>query len=198
MKIEEFWELIERSGREARGETARTAWLEAALVRKQPTEIADFQVFLDRVHKQVDTYDMWAAADEIFGGCSTDGFWYFQLWLIGLGRDTFERVAAEPDDLADVPEVKRLAGRQRQDWSEDNKWPWWESLNYVARTAFDQVTGKEEGIYDALDFRGHHSPSAPHPTGTRWDSTDPVELSRRLPRLSRLFSKAHIQEDSAL
>ncbi|MEO3827700.1 DUF4240 domain-containing protein [Actinomadura sp. B10D3] len=189
MKIEEFWNLIEQSGRDTPDQRSRTAWLEARLTERRPAEIADFQVFLDRARERIDTHDMWVAADQIFGGaCSSDSFWYFQVWLIGLGRQAFEHAAADPDNLADLPQVTRLAGRPMRDWSEEDEWPWWEELGYVARHAFDQVTGKDEGIYDTLRFRGHHSRSAPEPTGKRWDSTDPAELSKRLPRLSRLLS----------
>lgn len=37
---------------------------------------------------------MWGAAWQITQGfCSDDVFWYFQPWLVGLGRGAFARVA---------------------------------------------------------------------------------------------------------
>ncbi|WP_406044423.1 DUF4240 domain-containing protein [Micromonospora sp. NBC_00898] len=51
----------------------------------------------------------------------------FRMWLIGLGRDAFERVVQEPDRLAELPEVQRLSGRDSGDWSEQ-EWPAWEML----------------------------------------------------------------------
>jgi hypothetical protein len=70
-------------------------------------------------------------------GCSGDGFFYFQPWLVGLGLETFERVAGNPDSLAGVPQIHRLAGRRRSDWSDD-EWPEWERLNYVALNAYER------------------------------------------------------------
>jgi Protein of unknown function (DUF4240) len=73
---------------------------------------------------------MWGAAWHIMQGwCSDDGFWYFQPWLVGLGQDTFEAIAANPDALAETPQIRRLVGRPTSDWSND-EWPEWESLNY--------------------------------------------------------------------
>lgn len=78
---------------------------------------------------------MWGAAYLIKDGvCSSDGFWYFQVWLIGLGREAFERAVANPDNLASVSEVLRLAGRPADDWSLD-EWPNWELLDSVASNA---------------------------------------------------------------
>ncbi|MCW2916392.1 MAG: hypothetical protein JWN52_4460 [Actinomycetia bacterium] len=69
-------------------------------------------------------------------------FWYFQSWLVGLGRDVYERVAANPDALSEVPEMQRLVWRDTAEWA-DHEWPQWELLNYLASTAYDQVTGED-------------------------------------------------------
>jgi hypothetical protein len=74
------------------------------------------------------------------------------VWLIGLGRDAFERAVANPDNLASLPEVLRLAGRPVDGWSPDD-WPDWASLSYVAWEAYEQVTGENEGLYDAMEAR---------------------------------------------
>ncbi|MFI7617352.1 DUF4240 domain-containing protein [Nonomuraea terrae] len=127
------------------------------------------------------------AADLILDGyCSTDSFWYFQAWLIGLGRDTFELVVADPDNLADVPEVRRPADRPRQDWADD-EWPEWEALSYVAAGAYEEATGAEEGVYDAMAERGYADQSDLNPTGLPRDPRNPAEVARRFPRLSRMF-----------
>lgn len=61
---------------------------------------------------------MWGAAYLMCDSlCSGDGFWYFQAWLIGLGREAFELAVADPDNLAGLPEVVRLAGRPVDEWS---------------------------------------------------------------------------------
>jgi hypothetical protein len=187
MNIDAFWELIERSRQETSDPHARLRWLEQQLAQKPVSEIVDFQVWLDRVRQRADTWHMWGAAYLICDGlCSGDGFWYFLVWLIGLGRDAFELAMADPDNLASVPEVVGLVGRPVDAW-QDDEWPQLESLGYVAWEAYEQVTGEEEGLYDAMEARGHHSPTDPNPTGERWDFEDPAEAAHRLPRLSWMF-----------
>jgi hypothetical protein len=177
--LDGFWSLIERSARDAGPDpAARHDRLFTALTWHPVEEIVDFQIHLDRCRRQLDSYATWGAADLVFGGAGTDCFWYFLVWVIGLGREAFERVAADPDNLADLPLVRQLAGRTFRDW-DDAEWPWWEDLGYVARGAYDHVTGEEEGIITAMEARGHHSPEDPAP---RDDPTN-----RAYPRLQRLF-----------
>jgi len=187
MDVDGFWELIERSRQAASDPQARLRWLERQLAQQPASEIVDFQIWIDNLRRRADTWHMWNAAYLICDGlCSGDGFWYFQVWLIGLGRQAFEQAVADPDNLASHPEVLRLVGRPVDAWSND-EWPEWESLSYVAWEAYEQVTGEEEGLYDAMEARGHHSPTDPNPTGEDWEVEDPAEAARRLPRLSRLF-----------
>jgi Protein of unknown function (DUF4240) len=106
MDVDAFWELIERSRQETSDQDARLEWLQRQLARQPTAEIVDFQVWLDRARRRADTWDMWGAAYLLCDSlCSGDGFWYFQVWLIGLGRDAFERAVADPDNLASLPEV---------------------------------------------------------------------------------------------
>jgi hypothetical protein len=187
MEMDSFWDLIERSWRHTADPDERLEWLATQLVQLPPAEIVEFQVWLDRLHRWTDSWQLWGAAHQICDGlCSVDGFWYFQAWLVGLGREGFERVVAEPDALADVPQVRRLAGRGVDSWSED-EWPEWEALDYVAGRAYAQVTGEVEGFEEAIEARGHDSSLSPEPAGERWDFEDAAEVARRFPRLSRMF-----------
>src|SRR5687768_8011471 len=132
MNLDAFWSLIAESRERAEHPDARIAWLTERLAGLPAEDIVDFQVHLDRLRKRVDTWDMWAAGYLICDGlCSDDGFWYLQAWLVGLGREAFERVAVQPDALVDLPEVRRLAGRGIGDWAEE-EWPELEALDYVA------------------------------------------------------------------
>ncbi|MEU5867380.1 DUF4240 domain-containing protein [Nonomuraea sp. NPDC047529] len=187
MDVDEFWLFLQRSREVTSDPDERLRWLGVHLARSPLSRIVDFQILLNQIRRRSDTYDMWEAANLIFGGdCSTDGFWYFQAWLIGLGRDTFDLVVTDPDNLADVPEVRRLAGRSMREWT--GEWPEWEALSYVAAGAYEEATGEQEGVYDAMARRGHRDQSDPHPTGLSWSSRNPTEAVRRLPRLSRIFS----------
>ncbi|MDH6580570.1 DUF4240 domain-containing protein [Kitasatospora sp. MAP5-34] len=186
MDVDDLWELVEGSRQHSDDPSERLDWLRRQLVEKPLPEIVSFKVCLDELRRPVDTWEMWAAADQILGGCSDDSFWYFQLWIVGLGREVFERAAADPDSLAQTPELRRLAGRPIAAWSDD-EWPEWESLDYVAAEAFEELTGEEDGLDDALAAAGLDLPACPEPTGDPWDVRNAAEAARRLPRLSTLF-----------
>jgi hypothetical protein len=113
MDVEDFWLFLERSGRQTSGLVERSQWLEHRLSRVSRTHILDFQIHLDAARRPIDTYAMWGAVDQIMDGSSTDGFWYFQPWLIGQGRYWYEHAVRDPDNLADIPAIRALAGRPR-------------------------------------------------------------------------------------
>ncbi|MFI0451744.1 DUF4240 domain-containing protein [Actinomadura sp. 6N118] len=191
MTLEDFWTLIRQSAAGSTSQDQRTERLTAHLARHPVPEIIEFELHLTAQRKRVDTRLMWGAAWNIFQGwCSDDSFWYFQPWLIGLGRDTFERVAAHPDALAETHEVRRLAGRPRSDWTDD-EWPGWESMNYVALDAYDRATGEEEGLEDALEERGLYRICDAFPEDERWDYDDIEQRRARLPRLTELLGEHH-------
>src|ERR1700754_4823978 len=149
MDEDDFWIFLQRSRQVTSDPDERLRWLALHLERSPLARIVGFPILLNQIRRRSDTYDMWEAANLIFGGaCSTDSFWYFQAWLIGLGRDTFDLVVADPDNLADVPEARRLAERPMREWGDE--WPWWEALSYVAARAYEESTGEEDGVYDAV------------------------------------------------
>ena len=188
MDDEPFWNLIENCRRQTPDPDERVAWLCGQLVGgTAESEIMGFQVCLGRVLIPTYTWELWAAADRIMGWCSDDSFFYFRLWLVGLGRDAFERVARDPDALAELPEVVRLVGRDRADW-EDEEWLAWEELDYAAMRAFTQVTSRSEcDFFDAVDAQRGPDYDSLDPSGERWDARDDAEAERRLPRLRALF-----------
>ncbi|MFE9915683.1 DUF4240 domain-containing protein [Micromonospora sp. NPDC005553] len=130
------------------------------------------------------------SAEETDGLCSSDSFWYFQPWLIGQGQRWWQHVAQNPDNLADLPAVRALAGRSLWERA-DAEWPHWEELAYVASSAYDHITGREDSLYEALDARGHRPYFDPAPIDEPWDSDSLAEIEQRLPRLMRLFPRQH-------
>ena len=185
----DFWRFLERSA-EAEGDPDRRAlWLEDRLSRVALTHVVDFQIHLDAARRPIDTYDVWAAANQIMDGlCSGDGFWHFQPWLIGQGQRWWQHAAQHPDNLADLPAVQALSGPRHGEW-EDPAWPHWEQLAYVASHVYDHATGEADGIDDALLDRGHVRPNDPRPDGVPWDSDSLAEIRQRLPRLNSLFPR---------
>ncbi|GGK18588.1 hypothetical protein GCM10011583_58050 [Streptomyces camponoticapitis] len=190
MDIDSFWELIEECRRQAQGRDERLAWLRGALSQRSLAEVVRFQVRLDEVTHEAFTWDLWAAADQIFGGwCSDDGFCYFGLWMVGLGREAFTQAVADPDVLAATPEVQALVGRPREVWNDD--WPEWESLDYVAMEAYGILAGVDEkcgeAFYEAVHAEQGDGGDNSGPLGERWDGRREDEAARKLPRLRRCF-----------
>lgn len=183
-----FWALIERSGRETSDPEDRVEWLVGALAEQPAAGIVDFQLHLDALRDRIDTYRLWGAAwlvcDRL---CSDDGFWYFQAWLIGQGRAVYEAVAADPDALADVPAVRALAGRDSEDWAEE-EWPDWESLDDVAEDAYEEATDGD--LERVLLERGYDFRLSPEPPDSPFDFEDEAEMASRYPRLTALLSAA--------
>lgn len=192
MDIEAFWQLIADSLEHAPGRVPRQDYLRDRLARLAPPEIVAFQALLDQISDQAYTWDLWGAAMRILGGlCSDDGFEDFRLWLVGHGRAVFEQAVAEPDTLAKVPAIARLAGRPRRDWDSKGEWPEWESLDTVAAGAYNQVTGCDddcdEEFYDAVESVLSKVDFRRDPAGERWDSRDETAAALRIPALSALF-----------
>lgn len=185
MRIDDFWALIEHS--DGDGDDDRADLIVEHLAALPPEDIAGFARLLDGLRRRADTFHLWGAAWMICGGlCSDDGFFSFQAWLVGLGRDTFERVAADPDELAGVPAVRALAGRPPRDW-DDDEWPSWEELDDVADRAFERVTGRGEAVDEVLAAEGVDLRASPDPDDADWDFRDTGERARRFPRLHELF-----------
>lgn len=161
MDEEAFWGIVERS----HGVEEELADI---LRHLQPEEIAQFERrFLD---KRILAYrwDIWAAAYWLGGGCSDDGFMDFRSGLIFLGRERFEAVLKNPDELADIvgqPGIPYLFA---------------EHLQYVAGDAYEQKTA--QSIYDAIEV-----PRAPElsndPGSGYFDFNDVEEMRQRFPRL---------------
>ena len=157
------------------------------LARLPVPAIAEFELHLMTQRKRADTWLMWGAAWTIMQGwCSDDGFFYFQPWLVGRGREAFEQAAGDPDSLAGVPQIRRLASRPRSDWYSD-EWPEWEALNYVARTVCEHAAGDGGGLDRALEAHGLRRISDVDPRDDRWNFDDLEQRCMRLPRLTALL-----------
>ncbi|WP_184956716.1 DUF4240 domain-containing protein [Paractinoplanes abujensis] len=62
--------------------------MEHRLARIAREHVFDFAQHLAATREPANTYRLWTAADIIMGGyCSGDAFHYFQMWLVGLGRE---------------------------------------------------------------------------------------------------------------
>lgn len=187
MTLDDFWALIHRSSTATTSQRERTEWLTGQLARLPAPAIIEFELHLTAQRKRVDTRLMWGAAWNILQGwCSGDSFFYFQPWLVGLGHNAFEQVAGNPDSLAGIPQIRRLAGRPTSAWSDD-EWPEWELLNYVALYAYRRATGEEDGLDNALESQGLRRICDAAPEDDPWNYDDPDQRHLKLPRLTALL-----------
>ena len=195
METDSFWTLIADCRRQGLSGDKRDERLHDALCRLPPPEIIRVQACMEHLISEAFTWNLWAAADRIFGGwCSDDTFCYFQHWVIGLGRPVFEAAVSDPDVLAYAPEVLRLSGRPREAWTDEEQ-PQWESLSALAPRAYEQVAGPFDDCGDAfyaaaqavLDAEAPAVPASSGLRGRRWSVLDEPESARRLPRLTVMF-----------
>ncbi|MER7501236.1 DUF4240 domain-containing protein [Nonomuraea pusilla] len=202
MDLDEFWDLIERSGRETDTRKARVASLADELSRRPVEEIVDYHAWWTISTNRGCTVDLYAAYWFVFRMGSLDGFEYFVNWLVSLGRETFEAVVDCPDRLIEVPQVLQLLELEKSyangtkalprdpDQAREER-PGFEALAYVAYDAYTRVTRQDpDGIHQAMHVRASDGfplipalGSVPH--GEQWDLDDERELARRLPRIAR-------------
>ncbi|MFF7458636.1 DUF4240 domain-containing protein [Kitasatospora sp. NPDC008115] len=187
MDDETFWALMDELSRRPGERHERLEWLRGRLRRGRASGAVEFQACLEAACAAVDTEALWRAVRRIEGGlCSDDGFDYFALWLVAQGRGTYAAVLADPDALADVAEVRALAGRHLREWRDD-EWPEWEELDHVAQEVFGELTGQDddggqEAFHKALDAVQEASAKPEEDTGTA-----PAAVKAATPRLDALF-----------
>lgn len=175
MDKERFWQLVaaardQASDPDASEEVAGEA---STLLAAHPAEeiVATQQVLWDLMADSY-TNPLWAAAYLVNGGCSDDGFDYFRGWLIAQGRETFERVVADPDALAELPLVRASAADGLDLEGEDVLGIAWNA--HITATGEQLPSGAFRIRYPKLD------------PAWNFDFDNRDEMARRLPRLAAL------------
>jgi hypothetical protein len=138
-----FWGLIDASRAQAADEGAgQEEVLADMLAELGSKEIVAFDATFRRLHAAAFTWDLWAAAYIIEGGCSDDGFTDFRSGLIGLGRKVYEDAIRDPATLVSQPATG-------VDFTN-------ESMMYAAMGAYERVAGVELpiGKYQAAEPAG--------------------------------------------
>jgi hypothetical protein len=172
MEPERFWELMTLLG--GTEEERDVDVLLPALSALPPEDMLAFKQRFEYYVAQAHRIGLWGAAYTINGGCSDDSFYYFCCWVVTLGRDAFERVTANPDNLADivVNEPGFFYGTS--------------GLGGVVRQAWMAATGRTDNdFYKEWERLGSLGPASDE--GEDWDFDDDDEVWRRLPRLARMF-----------
>ncbi|MEU2613543.1 DUF4240 domain-containing protein [Micromonospora sp. NPDC007271] len=173
MRTDDFWQLIDQARAGAGGEAhAVAARAVALLAEREPEEIVGYAHHQQRVLAASYRVDLWGAAYLINGGASDDGFEYFRGWLMAQGRPVFARAVADPDSLAELPQVRAAALSGEEFECEEMLAVPWEA--YRKATAAELPADRAPvPVPDLNDF---------------WDFDDEGEVTRRLPRLAALFA----------
>ena len=163
MTHDQFWNLIEKVHLASGGDMeAKCELLDAELRQLPLNEVQSFQAHFNDCEDRAYSWDLWAAAYIIGGGCGDDGFSDFRATLISMGRETFERALADPQSLADM--------------DYDAEEAQFEGFQYVPSTVESDLSG------------GQHFPrSRPHPiepSGSCWDED---RVAERCPRLAEKY-----------
>jgi len=134
MDKNEFWELIQRSYREADWETDKEMEL---LINKLSSysheDIIKFQKIYEIYSQEANTNKLNAAAHIMIDGCEDECFEKFIGWLISRGKDPYLNALQTPDSIAD------LDMPYEDDYYEN------EEMAEVAQEAFVKKEG-EEGL----------------------------------------------------
>jgi hypothetical protein len=173
---DEFWNIIEKSLEECgENRSARVASMVAELEALGEGDIMEFERQLRTKIIECDDYGTMAAAKIIDGSVSDDSYLYFRCWLIGRGREVFDGAVEDPDSIADVARPDEFAD--------------FEDLLYVATSAFEHKTGREEDETfprDTCSDEGlDYDFNAPPTKGLDWEEED---LPRLYPRLWALYN----------
>ena len=77
------------------------------------------------------------------------------------------------------------------EWDDDEEWPEWETLDYIAARAYRLVTGTGdecgEDFYDAVRSQLGGTAFRRHPDGERWDAADEPAAAMKIPALAASF-----------
>ena len=137
-----FWELIDQTRSSDVGRHA--AQLARVVASYGPEQTRAFDEIWQAKRVAAYRWDLWAAAYEIFGGCSDDGFADFRNYLISLGASTYQGALDDPDSLVELDIPPELEA---------------EEISYVGQMAYEQLQ-VEPPIY------AHSDPS--EPLGEKW------------------------------
>ena len=172
MDQQQFWDIIQDSLRAGNTED-QLDFLSDQLEKLPKEELLDFDYIYRQLHEDCYTWDIWAAAYTIQGGCSDDGFFDFRSWLVAQGKGVFEKALKNSDSLVDL-------GREKLEESEEA-----EDFYYVAADAYQELTEKEI----ETDSTYKEVPCKEVPDGKDWDEENLDELKARNPEVFRMFWK---------
>src|ERR1044071_320311 len=163
MTLEQFWNIVEKAHRASGGDMDKKCeLLDAELRRLSLEEVRSFHGHFDECCDRAYSWELWAAAYIIGGGCSDDSFSDFRSTLVSMGRQTFERALTDPQSLADMDYDADVAH--------------YEGYQYVPTTVERDLSGGQ-------DFP-RSRPHPKDPSGTIWDED---KVAEPYPKLAKKY-----------
>jgi hypothetical protein len=155
MDADTFWSYIDDARHLADGDVEDQAdLLEARLALLDADEILAFARLWRLADQRAYSWGMWAAAHILNGGCDDECFEYFRWYVIGLGREVYDRAVGDPDSLV------FLSTLSTYQFAYDAA-----GLGHAAADAYESVTDA-----DMPDV----APRMPEvPAGEAWDEEEP-------------------------
>ena len=163
MSVVEFWQIIDKV---KDSENPRED-IEINLDRLPIGKLISYQEHFDIFHNKANRWDIWGAACIGNNGCSDDSFHCFRYWLISKGKDVYEAVLENPDNLVEI----------------DLEYSTYHALfGYVAWHIYEEKMGNNLP-------RSYFGPVSTF--GKRWNFNNKNENKKRLPRLWDKYGKLH-------
>jgi len=142
MDSDQFWKIIAITKTNSSGDYEKQqSELEKELITLTAIEILEFDNKFRTLRGEVYTWDFWAAAYIINGGCSDDCFSDFRGWLIGQGKAIFESAQHNIETLSELNDTNDGG---------------WEGLSYIPTEAYEKKTGNDmpNGIRENFEIAG--------------------------------------------
>ena len=159
MTLDQFWRIVEKVHRASNGDMDKKCeLLDAELRSLALDEVRSFHAHFYECQDRAYSWELWAAAYIIGGGCSDDSFSDFRSTLISMGRQTFERALADPQSLADMDYDAEIAH--------------YEGYQYVPTTVETELGGGQRSA--------RSRPHPVEPSGKTWDEDKVAELYPKL------------------
>ncbi len=129
----EFWQLVTRET-SAQDQSSLADNLKSKLALLSDQELLEFDRIFGRQMRKSYSWSIWGAAYIITGCDSEYAFAEYRCFLISLGQEWYERLLANPDDIALLAQ-----------WPEKDGYPYpfLDEYDLIAGQIFEDRTGKE-------------------------------------------------------
>ena len=166
-----FWRVVEDARRRTDGDPdAMAEVLADEFADAGDDSLRSFQRQLVAASRRLYTWRHGTAADMVCGSLGDDGFTDWRSWVITLGRRTFEQIAADPDNLADVDDIEAGCAGEG------------ELFGAAVSGIFQARHGNADDSFPVLE-PGDTSPAGAPPSGYPMHGTDPLRAT--LPRVAK-------------